>query len=110
VPHHGGQREHERQPGRDERAERDDQDQQRDRQREELGLLEVLVERLGERLVRARVAELLDPQLRVRALGGGGGGERASTRSLATSSSPWSLKVTSAERPSRESWPALPLA
>ena len=34
----------------------------------------------------------------------------ASTRSFATSSSPWSLKVTSAALPSRESWPSLPLA
>ena len=74
--HHRGQREQQRQPGGDERAERDDQDDQRDRQREELGLLEVVLERLRERLVRARVAELLDPQLGVRALRGGGGGER----------------------------------
>ena len=34
----------------------------------------------------------------------------APTRSLATSSSPWSLKVTSAALPSRDSWPSLPFA
>ena len=34
----------------------------------------------------------------------------APTRSLATSSSPWSLNVTSAALPSRDSWPPLPFA
>ena len=34
----------------------------------------------------------------------------ASTRSFAVSSSPSSLNVTSAELPSRESWPSLPSA
>ena len=38
--------------------------------------LKSLSNAFDERLVRARVAELLDPQLRVRALRGGGGGER----------------------------------
>jgi hypothetical protein len=56
------QREQQRQPGRDERAERDHEDEQRDRQRQRLGLLEVLLEDLAERLAGAGVAELLDAQ------------------------------------------------
>ena len=69
-------REQERHAGGDERAERDEQDQQRDRERELLAPLEVVVERLRQRLVGARVAELLDAQLGVRLLGRGGGGQR----------------------------------
>ena len=46
VADDGGEREQQRHAGGDERAERDDQDQQRDRQREELGLLEVVLEGL----------------------------------------------------------------
>ena len=104
-------REQQRQAGGDERAERDEQDDQRDRQRQGLGALEVVVEGLRDRLVRAGAAELLDAQLGVRALRGGGGrASDASTRSLAASSSPGILNDTSAERPSLETWPALPRA
>src|SRR3712207_8527503 len=59
----------------------DDQDDQGDGQREELGALEVLVEGGRQRFLGAGVAELLDPQLGVRALGGGRGSERAVDRS-----------------------------
>ena len=65
---HRRQAEHDRQRGRHESAEREQQDDQGDRDRQGLGLLEVVVERLRQRLVRARVAELLDAQLRVSAL------------------------------------------
>src|SRR3954447_16991934 len=70
---HRGQREQQWQARGDQRPERDDEDEQRDRQRQILGLLEVVVEGLRERLVGAGVAELLDPQLRVGLLGGGHG-------------------------------------
>ena len=73
--HHGGDAEQQRQAGGDERAEREQQDHQRDRQRERLGLLEVVLEHLRDGLAGAGVAELLDAQLGVRLLGGGGGGE-----------------------------------
>ena len=67
--------EQQRQPRRDQRAEREHENHQGDRQRQELGLAEVVLERLRQRLVRARVAELLDPQPRVRAIEPGHRGE-----------------------------------
>jgi hypothetical protein len=66
--------EQQRGPRGDERAERDDEDHERDRQRQDLGLLEVVLEGLGEGLVRARVAELLDTHGRVGVLRGRDGG------------------------------------
>ena len=75
-PHDRGQREQQRKAGGDERAEGDDEDHERDRQREELGPLEVLLEGGRQRLAGAGVAELLDAQVGVGLLGGRGGGER----------------------------------
>ncbi len=72
----GGHAEQQRQPGGDERAERYEQDQQRERQRQRLGLLEVLAERLLERLLDRGRAELLDAQVGMLGLDGRGGGER----------------------------------
>ena len=67
---HRGQPEQQRDAGCDERPECEQQDQQRDRQRGELGLAEVTAEGLVERAGGARLTELLDAHARVRALGG----------------------------------------
>ena len=88
------------------------EDDQRDRQREQLGLLEVVLERLRERLVGAGAAELrrrrrsgcaaltlVDRRRRP-----------GRSRLLVWSSSPRTLNSTSTERPSLEIWPSLPLA
>ncbi len=56
----GGQPQQQRDAGRDERAEREQENDQRDRQRRELGLAEVVAEGLVEGAGRARLAELLD--------------------------------------------------
>ena len=86
MAEHGGEREQHRDPGGDERAERDHEDHQRDRQRERLAPAEVVLERFVERLLRAGVAELLDAQARVGALRGAGRGEdRARCASAACS-------------------------
>ncbi len=74
---HGGEAEQQRQAGGDERAERDQQDDQRDREREELGPLEVLLERLADLLLGRRVAELADGDLGMGALDLRDGVERA---------------------------------
>ena len=62
---HRRQAEQHRDAGGQQRAERDDQDDQRDRDRQELGRLEVGGEAVVERLAGRRVAELLDAQRRV---------------------------------------------
>jgi hypothetical protein len=61
---------------RDQRAERQQQDDQRDRQGGGLGLLEVVLERLRDRLVGAGRAELLDPVVGVRLVEAGHGRQR----------------------------------
>ena len=58
----GGDGEQQGHEGRQQRTKSKDQDDQRDRQRGDLRLLEVVLERLVERLARAAVAELLDPE------------------------------------------------
>jgi hypothetical protein len=73
--HHGRQPEEERDQGGEDRAEGHDEDDQRDREGEELGLLEVVLERLRDRLLGAGVAELADEDAGVGLLRGGGGGE-----------------------------------
>ena len=107
---HGRDRQQQRDAGGDQRAERDDQDEQRDREAEELRALEVVVERGAERLVGGGVAELLDPQVGVRLLRRRGGRQRGVDDLVVRSSSSGMLNVTSAERPSLEIWPSLPLA
>ena len=109
--HHGGEAEQQRHAGGDERAEGDDEDQQRDRQRERLGPLEVLLEGRVERLGGADAS----PNCSMRSSGcafcaAAVAASEASTRSSDWSTSPGTLKVTSAERPSLEIWPSLPLA
>ena len=61
---HAREGEQHRHPGGHQRAERDDQDRQRHRQRRELGALEVLVHRLVQLVRRARHAELGDGERR----------------------------------------------
>ena len=65
---HGGEREQHGHAGGDERAEREEQDQERDRHGEPLRLLEVLADRVVQLLRRAREAELGDREARVRVL------------------------------------------
>ena len=77
---HAGDRQQQRDAGREQRAEREQQDDQRQRQRGDLGLLQVALEDLLERLLGAPVAELLDVE-----------------RGVARSARPWS------PRPSRRS-------
>ena len=72
----GGGAEHEREPGGDERAERDEQDDQHQAVGDELGLLAVLGVLGGDLLGGRRVAELLDAHAGVRLLRGGDGGQR----------------------------------
>ena len=72
---HGGEREQDRQPGGDERAERAEQDEERERDRQPLGVREVLVERLADLVVRARVADLAHGDVGVALLHAGDGGE-----------------------------------
>ena len=105
----GRHAEQQRQPGGDERAEGDEQDQQRERQRQRLGLLEVLAERLLERLLAGGRADLLDAQVRG-ARPGRPRWPRASRRRAraASSSSPAISNDSSAERPSSETWPVAP--
>ncbi len=71
---HGGDAEQQRDAGGHQGAEGDQEDEQRDREREGLGALEVLLEGLVERLAGAGVAELLDAQVGMSLLRGGGGG------------------------------------
>ena len=61
----GCQREEERNAGGDERSEGDQQDDQRDRNRQDTGLCQVLPERVGDGCLCARFAELADEELRV---------------------------------------------
>ena len=70
-----GERQTHRQQCRDERAEGEEQDHERDGQRQHLGAVQVAAERGGKGLVGARVAELLDAQPRMRLLGAGDRGE-----------------------------------
>ena len=80
-----GDPEQQRQAGGNERAERRHEDQQRDRQREELGPLRVVLERLPDRAAGAGVAEFLDPHVRMRGLhtlDGGEHGHHAIARGL----------------------------
>jgi hypothetical protein len=72
----GRHAEQQRQACRDERAEGQQRNDQRERQRQRLGALEVVLERLLERLARRDGADLLDAQVRVRSLDGRGGRER----------------------------------
>jgi hypothetical protein len=65
---HGGQRQHERNARRDERAEGEHEDQESDRERELPGLPEIVRERGLDRLLGARVSELADEELRVHLL------------------------------------------
>ena len=67
----GGQREQQRDACRHERAEGEHEDDQRDRDREQAGLPEVVAERRLDCLDRACVAELADEEARMGALGGG---------------------------------------
>ena len=62
---HRGQREQQRDTRGDERTEREGEDAERDREREEAGLPEVVLERSHERVDLAGVAELADEELRV---------------------------------------------
>ena len=73
---HAGDRKQHRDAGGDQRPEREDQDHQRDRERQRASLGEVVAEALVERLVRARVAGLLDRQAGMRALSRRGGRQR----------------------------------
>ena len=66
-----GQRQEQRHARGEQRAEDDDQDQQGDRQRGDLGLGEVFFEAVRDRLFAARVADLFDPQVPVFGLDGG---------------------------------------
>ena len=94
---HRRDRQQHRHAGRDQRAERDDQDHQRHRQAEELGLLEVLAERLVEGLADRRAADLLDPQRPGAACWTAAVAARSgSTRSAAVSGSP--LMVTGTQQ------------
>ena len=68
---HGGQTEQERDAGRDECAEGQQEDQERDRQREHPGLAEVVPVRRLDFLLGAREAELADREAGVSALRGG---------------------------------------
>ena len=100
----GGDAEQQRQAGGDERAEREQQDDERERERQRLGLLEVVGEQLVDGLAGARVAELLDVELGMRLLRGGGGGEDRVDLVLRLVESPLISKVTTEEWPSREIW------
>ena len=71
-----GERQQHRDAGGDQGAEREDQDAQGDGQRQPLGLLEVLAERVVERLLDAPAADLVDLQAGVRRLHRGGRRER----------------------------------
>ena len=82
----------------------DDQDDQGHRQAEHLGLLEVPVVRVAERLVDGRAADLLDPQVRVRGLDGRRRVEQRSDRGRpASPASPVISARTSTASPAGES-------
>jgi hypothetical protein len=80
--HDCGRAQEQRQPGRHQRAEGDEQDEEREGQGEVLGLLEVVVQGLAQALRRGGVAELGDRRLGMRALERGGGRERRVDRLL----------------------------
>ena len=103
---HGGEREQHRQAGRDERAEREQEDEQRDRDREQLGVREVLVERLVDLVVRARVADSSTVKAGWPACAPATASRIGWTLSLALSGSPLMSNWTSAECPSFEIWVA----
>ncbi len=65
---HCGQREQQRDPGRDERSECDHEDDQRDRDGEDAGALQVVAECGVDPVRRARIAELADEEVRMGAL------------------------------------------
>jgi hypothetical protein len=69
--HHGGDAEQQRDERGDDRPEGDGEDDERDRQRRQLGFLEVLADPLVDRLLDAGVAGLRDAHVRVLALHGG---------------------------------------
>ena len=106
-----GQAEQQRQAGGDERAERDQQDEQRDRERQVSARLKSSSKASRERLARA----LAPPNCSTRSSGcarcaAAVAASVASTRSPAASSSPAISNVTSAERPSLEIWPVVAAA
>ena len=102
----GRDAEQQRDAGGDGRAEREQQDQQRAAHRELHGLRLVGALRGAERLLRRRVAVLLDAQLRMGVLDRGDGRERRFGRLLEllavrrVSYLPGSVKFTTTERPS----------
>ena len=98
----GGRAEHERDAGGDERAERDEQDDQHQAVGDEVRLLAVLGVLGGDLLGGRGVAELLDAHAGVELLGGGDGGERLVDELLDCSSVPGIVKFTTTERPSLE--------
>ena len=69
----GRQREQKRNAGRDQRAECDQQDHERDRQRGYERPVEILADRIVQLLVDARIADLLDRETGIGSLCGGGG-------------------------------------
>ena len=98
----GKQQGHER---REQRAESENQDHERYRKRGDLRLLEVVLEGLGERLVGAAVAELLDAEVAVLLVERRDRFERRVNLVLGVLAG--DSNVTSAERPSSEQLPGV---
>ena len=97
---HGREREQHGQPGGDERAEGEQQDQEGQRHRQALGVREVLADRVVEGAIRARLAELRDPEARgAPAAPPRRRRARADTRSSAVSPWPFRSNWTSARVP-----------
>ena len=101
-PQHGREGEQDRYARGDERAERDQQDREGDRYRQLLRVLEILVDRLAQLVLRARKAELRDGEARARALKAGDSVEHGCTRASAVSRLPFMSNSISCARRSLE--------